>query len=101
MYRFYRRQFLNLRGHHAGAYVLAVVEALPEDPTEESWREITLELTDCWRRVVFEFPLVTAADRRNSVRKARLLADVTAGFAEALAIEADLEAARRSSRRRK
>ena len=99
MYRFYRRQFLNLRGHHAGAYVLAVVEALPEDPTEENWREITLELTDCSRRVVFDFPLLTAADRRNSVRKARLLADATAGFAEALAIEADLEAARRSRRR--
>ena len=91
MYRFYSRQFLNLRGHHAGSYVLAIVEALPKGSTHSRWgREISLELADCSRRVTFDFPLETAADRRNSVRKARLIADVASQFAEALAVEAEL-----------
>jgi hypothetical protein len=96
VYRFYCRRFLNLRGHHAGAYVLAIVEALPKGSTDSRWaREISLELADCSRRVAFDFPLETAADRRNSIRKARLIADVATRFAEALEAEADLVAARR------
>ena len=89
MYRFYSRRFLNLRGHHGGAYVLAVIEALPKGEAESRWaREISLELADCSRRVSFEFPLTSASDRRNSLRKARLIAEVSARFAMALELEA-------------
>jgi len=98
MYRFYSRQFLNLRGHHAGAYVLAFVERRA-DSDDHPWYNIALELADCSRRVEFEFPLYTAADRRNSVRKARLLADITARFADAVEAEAEFEA-RRPRRKR-
>ncbi len=88
MYHYYCRRFLNLRGHHAGAYVLAVVEALPNGVTDSRWaREISLELADCSRRVVFDFPLETARDRRNSLRKARLIAEIAAQFADALEAE--------------
>jgi hypothetical protein len=99
MYRFYCRRFLNLKGHHGGAYVLAVIEALPGQADDVRWgRDVSLELADCSRRVEFDFPLATASDRRNSIRKARLLADVTARFADALEIEAEATAARRARR---
>ena len=95
MYRFYCRRFLNLRGHHAGAYALAIIETLPKGESDSRWgREITLELADCSRRVAFDFPLVSAADRRNSLRKARLLADITTRFADALEAEVDAAAKR-------
>jgi hypothetical protein len=96
MYRYYCRRFLNRRGHHGGAYVLAIVEALPEGPDDFDWAwELSLELADCARRVVFDFPLHTYADRQNSVRKARLLAEITRNFCDALEEEAELVAARR------
>jgi hypothetical protein len=98
MYRFYYRRFLNLKGHHGGAYVLAVIETLPGQADDRWGRDVSLELADCSRRVEFDFPLATASDRRNSIRKARLLADVTARFADALEIEAEATAARRSRR---
>jgi hypothetical protein len=50
--------------------------------------------------VTFEFPLHTAADRRNSLRKARLLAEVTTQFADARTAEAELAAARPKRRDR-
>jgi hypothetical protein len=99
MYRYYCRRFLNLRGHHGGAYVLAVVEKLAKDDDAELWRELSIEFADCSRRVAFDFPLQTAADRRNSVRKARLLAEVTRAFCEALEEEAELAGAQKPTRR--
>src|SRR5690348_7694309 len=95
MYRYYSRCFLNLRGHHGGAYVLAIVESLGRNEPDGPWaRELSLELADCSRRIAFDFPLHTAADRRNSIRKARLLASVLREFCDALEAEAELSAAR-------
>lgn len=94
MYRFYSRKFLNLRGHHGGAYVLAVVQHTADD---SPWSDIILELADCSRRVALEFPLYSAADRRNSVRKARLIAEIAAQFADA--VEAEAQAVARRPRR--
>src|SRR5258708_3262327 len=96
MNRFYVRQFLNRRANHGGAYVLAVVErTLPTD-NPDRYVEIDLELADCSRPVSFEFPLWTARQRSNSVRKARRLADILAGFADAVEVEA--EAAKQRSK---
>jgi hypothetical protein len=36
MYRYYSRRFLNLQGHHAGPYVLAIIEQLPKTSTRSS-----------------------------------------------------------------
>lgn len=95
MHSFYSRRFLNLRGHHAGAYALAIVEALPKDAIDEPFaREISFELADCSRRVMLDFPIHSATDRRNSVRKARLLADIARKFADAVEAEAELVAER-------
>ncbi len=98
MNRFYVRQFLNRRGHHAGAYVLAFVERTEatQDPDVSSY--VKLEVTDCFHRVNLDFPMWTARDRNNSVRKARMLADVLTRFADALEVEAEI--ARERSKRR-
>ena len=95
MNRFYVRKFLNRRGHHAGAYVLAVVKRTePTDDPDTVWPYVELEIADCSRRVNLEFPLRSAADRSNSLRKARLLATVLADFADAIEAEADAAAER-------
>lgn len=101
MNRFYARKFLNRPGHHAGAYVLAVVEQSTVDDGPDSYREISLEISDCFRRVDLEFPMGTASQRANSVRKARLLADVLVEFADAVAMEADFAAERHRSGKRR
>jgi hypothetical protein len=97
--RFYVRRFLNQPGHHGGGYLLASVEdtSRADDPEAESW--IEFELADCSRRISLEFPLRTRRDRRNSLRKARLLADVVSRFVAALEQEADLAERRERSRR--
>ena len=98
MNRFYVRQFLNRRGHHAGAYVLALVERTEPTDDPDFSAQVRLELTDCFRRVSFDFPMWTAHDRNNSVRKARMLADVLARFADAVELEAEMT--RERSKRR-
>lgn len=89
MNRYYVRKFLNRRGHHAGAYVLAFVERAPANATAGYCLDTHLEIADCNRRITFDFPFWSKADRANSLHKARLLAEVTARFAEAL--QAELE----------
>jgi hypothetical protein len=96
--RFYTRRFLNHPGHHAGAYILAVVEET-DAADLDAWCDVTLELTDCSRRVSFDFPLDSEDDRRNSVHKARVLARELTRFAEELAVEADVAARREAARR--
>jgi hypothetical protein len=92
--RYYTRRFLNLPGEHAGAYLLAEVPATSAHDPEHDHADCTLVLADCSRQVSFDFPLWSVADRRNSVRKARILADVLARFADALEVEANLSARR-------
>jgi hypothetical protein len=91
-HRFYTRRFLNLPTHHAGAYVLADVPETDLDSDHDAWCELVL--TDCTRQVSFEFPLYSKADRGNSVRKARILAEALTEFADALDVEARLAAVR-------
>lgn len=85
--RFYRRRFLNLRGHHAGAYVIA------DCGVARSWndaRSIEAELTvsDCSRVVTldFNFDADNEASVRNSLHKARTLLEVVQGFVGALEV---------------
>lgn len=96
-YRLYVRRFLNRRGHHAGAYVLASVSDTSTDQAKDAEAWIEFEIGDCARRVSLDFPLRDRSSRLNSVAKARLLAEVTARFAEALEAEADLAATRRTA----
>jgi hypothetical protein len=74
---YYKREFLNLPGIHAGAYVLASVEP-------DNWRHCVY-IADCDRVVRLEFDLIDRRRRRNALRKADLLIDVMTGFRGALA----------------
>lgn len=98
--RFYRRRFLNRRGHHAGAYVLA-------DCTVEEWAkdvsvDATLTIADCSRLVTLDFSFGSSdhAQASNAFHKARELKEVLDDFIVALG-EAQVEAeARRRARPR-
>lgn len=96
--RFYRRRFLNKRGHHAGAYVIASIEF------ERSYRDdghdvvdAHLTIADCGRVATLDFDAYTTAEARNSLYKARLLRIVVDGFVDSLEraiAEADLRTRR-------
>jgi hypothetical protein len=96
--RFYRRRFLNLRGHHAGAYVIA------DCGVARTWNdprciEAELTVSDCSRVVAldFSFDVDDEASVRNSLHKARTLLEVVQGFVDAL--EAAREGMTRSAGR--
>jgi hypothetical protein len=83
-YRYYRRTFLS-RSRHAADFVIAAVQA-GEDEDPFSHRSLTI--SDGYRQVELGFPIHDAVLRRTSVRRARLLARITADFAAALEAEA-------------
>ena len=95
--RFYTRRFLNIEGHHGGAYILAWVQATGPDHEDWDYALSCLELSDCSRHVSLEFPLGSVEARRNSIRKARLLATSLERFADALEVEARLTAERQGA----
>jgi hypothetical protein len=76
---FYRRRFLNRRGHHAGAYVLA--ECKVEKYPKRSEIEAYVTIADCSRQVTLDFGCATKAEISNALRKAALLRDVFADVA--------------------
>jgi hypothetical protein len=85
--RFYRRRFLNRRGFHAGAYVLAdcQVETFRR-PNAAPQHSIDADLTiaDCGRVVTIDFCVSNEAAARNALHKARLLREVVVDFTESL-----------------
>lgn len=95
--RFYRRRFLNRRGHHAGAYVIAAVHSDPA-PSDTGRRRLSAYLTigDCGRVVTLDFDVCDLPTAHNALHKARLLRDVVDGFVAAVeaAVIAHPDAAR-------
>lgn len=81
--RFYRRRFLNLRGHHAGAYVLADCGIAEWD---DGRTDSSLTIADCNRVVVLDFsvPIGDDAEVRNALYKARTLRAVVDDLVAAL-----------------
>lgn len=84
---FYRRRFLNRRGHHGGAYVLADVTVERHDwdgetrpPSVSAW----VTVSDCSRTTQLDFTVDRAGDLANALHKARLLRDTLADFTAAL-----------------
>lgn len=64
--RILRRSFLNRRGHHEGAYVLAEMR-------RGAMSAGTLTISDCLRQVTLEFSRHDRAAVRNSIYKADVL----------------------------
>lgn len=81
------REFLNLPGHKAGAYVIATVQ---KTTGEEGYIEVELCLADCSRVLDFDFSFQDYEDIANSLHKARLLERTMTDFRKAVEKEADL-----------
>ena len=98
------RRFLNLPGHHAGAYVYAHVgdsAACDRPECGHKWcTDIELTIADCGRSISLAFELGTAAERRNSRRKITTLIDALEQFRDALDVESTRAGARARRGRR-
>lgn len=85
--RFYRRRFLNRRGFHAGAYVIADYKvdahSYSDGPVEHSV-EAVMTIADCGRIVRLDFSADTEAQVSNALFKARLLREVVNDFTAAV-----------------
>jgi hypothetical protein len=84
MRRFYRRTFLNRRGQHGGAYVLADISSERAPAGDRAWLDAELTIADCGRVVTLDFDITRRRDAANALYKARLLRDVLVAFADAL-----------------
>ena len=81
---FYRRRFLNRRGYHAGAYVLADISLARSSDRQRVWLNADLTVADCGRIVTLDFDITGHRDVANALHKARLLRDVIVAFTDAL-----------------
>ncbi|SDT21922.1 hypothetical protein [Microlunatus soli] len=80
--RFYRRRFLNRRGYHAGAYVLADLQIL-KDTSGERTVDADLTIADCSRVTSLDLSAYNVGDARNALHKARLLRAIVNDFTDA------------------
>ncbi|HAM45203.1 MAG TPA: hypothetical protein DCM67_09335 [Propionibacteriaceae bacterium] len=84
--RYYRRRFLNRRGYHAGAYVIADVhlERFGSGASRNVEVCASLTIADCGRVTTLDFDMPDARSTANALYKARLLQEVVNGFVAAL-----------------
>lgn len=80
--RFYRRRFLNRRGYHAGAYVLANCQ-LVRDRDGQREIEADLVIADCSRITSLDLSAYNPEDASNALHKVRLLRAIVDDFADA------------------
>lgn len=85
--RFYRRRFLNRRGFHAGAYVLANCEVdafRPKDGPARYTIDADFTIADCSRIATLDFCVSDEPSAQNALQKARQLRDVMVELPAAL-----------------
>ena len=100
--RVVEQHFLNLPGFHAGAYVRAYVEDTTEQEVKPGKRSeyriphptVTLEISDCYRRIELDFDISSAEQRLNSFHKIDTLINALQSFREGLTAEAALYGSR-------
>lgn len=90
---FYRRRFLNRRGHHAGAYAIAECTIVTYSGRAEVSAFLTL--ADCSRVAVIDLSGATSGELGNAVRKAQLLREVVSDLCVAVEAASVEVAARR------
>lgn len=91
------RHFLNLPGHHAGAYINAYIEDTSQrgplqHRADQARRfnpqpRIILELADCSERIYLEFQIDNPEERRNAFYKIDTLLSSLSAFREGLEAE--------------
>jgi len=84
------REFLNLRTN-LRAYIIAYVEdSSPYPACCDEYREgglIELRIADCYKEIDLYFDLSNASERRNSLHKAKTLAEILTRFHAAIKTE--------------
>ena len=90
IYRIRKRIFLN-RDPSMTAAIVAIIEDTSSyngSDTEEWYNSsVTLALSDCFRKVTYDFNMENRAGRRQSLYKAHRMAEVINNFVEALKAE--------------
>ena len=88
---FYRRRFLNRRGHHAGAYVIADlrIERWRHGDDDHQMIDADITVADCSRVATLDFSAREAGELAKSLSKARALLTVMTEFTAALEEAAD------------
>lgn len=75
------REFLNLPGSHAGAYIIANVE---DTKGERGYPYLSLTISDCSRQIHLAFDLDSSEARRNDFHKIDLLINTLTDFRQAM-----------------
>ena len=70
---FYKRAFLNRKGHHTTAHILGEVSVWGKD--EHSSVEGSLSIADCSRQINISIDTYTKNDLNNSIRKLKIIRD--------------------------
>ncbi|MFG1923799.1 hypothetical protein [Cryptosporangium sp. NPDC048952] len=99
---FYRRFWLNRPGFHSSAFVLSEIELRPDDGGLDLIAQF--QLADCRRSATLDFDVysnASAGDRKNALRKARLLRDSVNAFCDALEVAAEKQKKASKKRPRK
>jgi hypothetical protein len=91
-YHVRKRLFLN-RDYELPAFIIGIVEdtsGIPNDEKENwKWGAIELHLSDCTRRVSFDFNMGTSEDRADSLYKINRIAEVVNAVRDAIQAEVD------------
>ena len=90
-YHVRKRLFLN-RDEEFPAFIIGIVEDTREIPNDEDdwkWGAIELQLSDCSRRVSFDFDMGTKESRANSLSKINRIAEVVNAMRDAIQMEVD------------
>jgi hypothetical protein len=88
-YHVRKRLFLN-RDAELPAYIIGIVEDTSEIPNDDSdckCGTIELKLSDCYRRVSFDFYMETREERTNSLYKINRIAEVVNAVRDAIETE--------------
>lgn len=98
-FRYYKRTFLSPASSGTSSYIIAEIDSSFEGTYELGSNLLTI--ADCHRQIQLEFFLGTPRERKRSLAKARLLADVINTFYAGLVEEARLiDRADKKSRKR-
>ena len=85
-YHVRRREFLN-EDPEKPAFIIGVVQdttGFPDDTENWKYGTVMLEFGDCYRRVGFSLDLSDDKERRNSLRKINLIAEVVNAVRDAI-----------------
>jgi len=89
-YHIRRREFLN-EDVQMTAFIIGVVEDTRDVPDEDEntwkWGTVILDLSDCSRKISFDFDLNDEESRAESLYKINLIHEIVSGVRDAIEVE--------------